>query len=105
MCLNEGREPSMGKNDTESTISETSIDFLEDVRKGKPRRFVMICKGQTVVTLVVYKKGGVDKAKKEAKAGGATDVSFGVVDGKGPNIVFKLSREDGFKEEPTSGSR
>jgi hypothetical protein len=40
---------------TQSAISEESAGFLEDVRKGKPRRFVMICKGRQVVSLVVYK--------------------------------------------------
>src|SRR5688572_32349679 len=32
-------------------------DFLEDVKKGKPRRFVMVCKGAQIQSLILYKKG------------------------------------------------
>jgi len=95
----------MPKNDAESQMSEESIDFLNDVKKGKPRRFVLICKGANIVSLVVYKKGSVEKFKKEAKEVGSGTVSFGVVDGKGNDIKFKVARADGFETEPTSPAK
>ena len=86
-------------------ISEDSVGYLDDVKKGKPRRFVMICQGASVESLVIYKKGNVDKYIKEAKASGKGTVSYGIVDGKGPNITFKLSRAEGFKKEPTTSPK
>jgi hypothetical protein len=73
---------------------------LEDVKKGKPRRFVMICKGVKIVSLIVYKKGTVEKYKKQAKEEGKGQFYHGVVDGKGVNISFKLLRNDGFDKPP-----
>src|SRR5262245_37423564 len=87
---------------TTPAVSDESEDFLDDVRNGKARRFVMICKGQTIISLVVYKKGSLDKFIREAKDAGTGTISYGVLDGKGPNINFKLARADGFKEEPTT---
>ena len=81
-------------------ISQESHDFLEQVKKGKPRKFVMVCKGNQIVSLVLYKKGSVEKYKKEAKQTGKGVVMFGVIDGKGPDINFKLARADGFEKQP-----
>ncbi len=81
-------------------ISKESAGFLEDVKKGKPRKFAMICKGTKIISLVVYKKGSVEQKKKEAKESGRGDFYFGVVDGKGMEISFKLARADGFEEAP-----
>jgi hypothetical protein len=89
-------------------ISDDSIDMLGDVKKGKPRRFVLLCKGPNVVSIVVYKKGSVEKSKKEAKEFGSGDFSFGimeskgVVEGKGPALTLKLARANGFEKEPTT---
>ena len=43
--------------------SETK-KFLEEVKKGKPRKFVMICKGMKILSLIVYKKGVVETYRK-----------------------------------------
>ena len=74
--------------------------FLEEVKKGKPRRFVMICKGVKILSLIVYKKGTLDKYKKQAKAEGKGQFYHGVVDGKGVNIAFKLAASDGYDSPP-----
>ena len=74
--------------------------YLEEVKKGKPRRFVMICKGVNILSLVVYKKGTVEKYKKEAKQDGKGQFYHGVVDGKGQNISFKLQTSDGYDKPP-----
>ena len=66
-------------------MAPESVGFLEDVKKGKPRKFAMICKGTSVVSLVVYKKGSIESRKKEAKESGKGLFYFGVVDGKGKN--------------------
>ncbi len=87
-------------DDNESTMSSDSIAFLEEVKKGKPRKFVMICKGAQIISLVVYKKGNVEKYKKEAKEVGKGQVYFGVVQGKGMDLRFVLARADGFDSAP-----
>lgn len=84
----------------ERSMSEDSIGYLEEVKKGKVRRFAMITKGADVVSLIVYKKGNVEKYKKEAKQSGKGQFCFGVVDGKGVDIRFALARSDGFESEP-----
>lgn len=82
-------------------LDADTMKYLEDVKRGKPRRFVMIAKGEKILTLIVYKKGSIDKYKKEAKeAQGAGQFYHGVVDGKGMNIAFKLCTADGFTEPP-----
>ncbi len=81
-------------------VSPETLDFLAEVKKGKPRRFVMITKGANIVSLVIYKKGSLEKHKKTAKEAGNGIVCFGVVDGSGQFITFKLSITDGFQDAP-----
>ncbi len=87
------------ENDSSGISTETSA-FLEDVKKGKPRRFAMICKGTHIISLVLYKKGSLEKYKKEAKAQGKGEFYFGVVGGKGMDLVFQLASSDGFDGAP-----
>jgi hypothetical protein len=91
----------MAKPAGTSLISEESVGFLDDVKKGKPRRFVMICKGAQIVSLVVYKKGSLERFKKEAKESGSGLIYHGIVDGKGVNLDFQLAKTEGFEKEPT----
>ena len=77
-----------------------TIKFLDEVKKGKPRNFVMICKGVKIVSLIVYKKGTVEKFKKQAKEQGKGQFYHGVVDGKGVDLAFKLSKSDGYEKPP-----
>jgi hypothetical protein len=81
-------------------MSEDSISYLQDAKKGKARKFAMICKGTSVVSLVIYKKGNVEKRRKEAKESGKGQFYFGTVAGSGLNIRFLLARSDGFESEP-----
>lgn len=83
-----------------STVSDESKEFLEQAKKGKPRKFAMICKGTNVVSLVVFKKGSYEKRKKEAKESGKGQFYFGVIDGKGMDLRFTLARADGFDSAP-----
>lgn len=89
----------MAKDD-DYTVDKDSRDELDEVRKGKPRKFVMLIKGTTIISLVVYKKGAVEKYKKQAKESGTGQAYWGVVDGRGPDITFKLAIADGFEKEP-----
>lgn len=91
-------------NDSAPSLSEETIDYLEEVKKGKPRKFAMICKGPNVVSLVVYKKGNVEKRRKEAKEQGKGQFYFGIVDGKGMDIRFVLARADGFESAPVKST-
>src|SRR5918996_4203875 len=81
-------------------VDADTKDFLEDVKKGKPRRFVMICKGAQIQSLILYKKGSIEKYKKQAKEAGKGQFYHGVVDGKGAEICFKLLRGDGYEKPP-----
>jgi hypothetical protein len=77
------------------------LENLDQVRKGKPRKFVMLCKGPKIIGLVVFKKGPYEKHIKAAKKASGSGMPFyGVIEGRGPNINFKLSRADGFDKEP-----
>ena len=67
--------------------------FLDEAKKGKPRRFAMVCKGVKIVSLIAYKRGTEDKYKKEAKKVGKGQFYGGVISGKGENITFELLRE------------
>lgn len=95
----------MSKADSASpAMSPESISYLEEVKKGKPRKFAMICKGTNIVSLVVYKKGNVEKRKKEAKESGKGQFYFGIVDGRGQDIRFVLARADGFESAPVKST-
>lgn len=95
----------MSKTDSAPpAMSPDSIAYLEEVKKGKPRKFAMICKGTNIVSLVVYKKGNVEKRKKEAKESGKGQFYFGIVDGRGQDIRFVLARADGFDSAPVKST-
>ena len=85
-------------------VDEDSLAELQQVRKGQPRRFVMITKGPAILALVVYKKGTVEKHTTAAKKlGGNGDVCFGIVEGRGPDINFQIPAAD-FKDPPVKNS-
>ena len=86
--------------DSDEKLSDDTIACLEQAKKGKPRKFVLVNKGAAVVNLVVYKKGSVEKYKKEAKEAGSGQVSYGVVTGSGMELNFQLARSDGFERAP-----
>lgn len=86
----------------EFKLDDDSLNALEQVKKGKPRRFVLLCKGAKLLSLVVYKKGSLANFKKQAKEQGTGELIHGVVGGKGQNIVFQLAAADGFTAEPTT---
>ena len=76
-------------------ISEESKAMLEDhVKKGKARKFILITKGASIKTLIVFKKGPygpkIMAAKKEGFKGEAT---CGVVTGKGGQRRVSIARE------------
>ena len=81
-------------------LDAATMKCLEEAKKGKPRRFVMVMKGERIVSMVLFKKGSLDKYKKQARDEGKGLVYHGVVDGKGQNIAFTLCRADGFEDAP-----
>lgn len=74
-------------------LDEGTLKYLADVKKGKERKFAMLCKGVSIVGLMVYKKGNEERFKKELKKNGSGKFFAGVITGKGEKIVFNLSRE------------
>lgn len=89
-------------NDQFDRMDEESLQFLEQVRKGKSRYFVMSVKGAKVQSLLVKKKRIKDKELKAARGGGYQPM-FGVVEGQGTNISFKIAMSDGFMSDPLGG--
>ena len=81
-------------------VDATTAKSLQDVRKGKPRRFLMLCKGAKIVSMFVYRKGSLESFKKQARAEATGKIFHGVVDGQGQDISFKLSRDDGYDKPP-----
>lgn len=92
----------MAKDDSDDDKSEKmddeSLNFLEQVRKGKSRNFVLSMKGNKVRSLTVKKKSVKDKDRQAAKGEGYQPV-YGVVTGKGAQITFTIARADGFDEK------
>lgn len=83
----------MAKQQTLAAISDETKEMIEDyVKKGKARKFYMICKGVTINTLEVFKKGPfgpkIMKAKGEGFKG---EVYYGVVTGSGKELYFQLA--------------
>jgi hypothetical protein len=79
-------------------IDDESLTFLEQVRKGKARYFVLSMKGNKVRSLIVKKKPVKQKDRKAARGGGYQPV-FGVATGMGAKITFSIARSDGFDEK------
>lgn len=67
---------------------------LDAAKKGKPRRFVMVCKGVKILSLVVFQKGSVASKVKEAKEKGSGNVFSGVITGRAPDLRFQLLASD-----------
>ncbi|MCE9603732.1 MAG: hypothetical protein K8U03_02390 [Planctomycetia bacterium] len=81
-------------------VSPETKDFLDEAKKGKPRKFVMLVKGTTIVSLVVYKKGNATKFIKQAKEDGKGIPCFGLITGRGMDLNFQLAVSDGFEKPP-----
>ncbi len=88
------------KSDEPEGMSDESVGYLTDAKRGKARKFVLITKGMNVVSLIVYKKGSLEGYKKQAKEAGRGTLVYGVVTGQGENIRFQLAQSDGFEREP-----
>lgn len=71
-------------------VDSDTLKHLEAARKGKPRRFVMVCKGVKILNLVVFQKGSVASKVKEAKEQGSGNVFSGVITGRAPDLQFQL---------------
>lgn len=74
-------------------LSDSTKKYLGEVKKGQPRKFVMICKGVKILNLIVYKVGNENTFKKKAKEEGNGKFYTGVITGKAMNITFQLARD------------
>lgn len=97
------KDTSDDEDDKFEKMDEESLGFLEQVRKGKSRNFLLSMKGNKVRSMVVKKKPIKERDRKEARGGGFQPV-FGVATGTGSNITFNVARSDGF-DEKTSGTK
>jgi len=91
----------MTKNEDDDkcdAMDDDSLAFLEQVRKGKSRNFVLSMKGNKVRSMLVKKKPIKDKDRKAARGEGYQPV-YGVASGMGANVTFTLARSDGFDEK------
>jgi hypothetical protein len=88
-------------NDGLTPIGEGTNKFLEQAKKGQSRNFLLVCKGAKVTYLAVRKKPVKKNELNEAKkAGYKGEGYFGVITGKGMELVFNLSLADGYTAEP-----
>lgn len=88
-------------DDSLPPLGEDTVKFLEDVKKGKPRFFLLVCKGPKVKYLKVKKKPIKNNEITEAKKLGYKGDSYiGVLNGKGMDLVFNLAVSDGYQAEP-----
>jgi hypothetical protein len=82
-------------------VDDESKKFLGDVKKGKPRKFVLIKDGAEIDKLYVFKKGPFERYVKMARQQGVRGEAYwGIVLGNGLDIHFELSRSDGFSTPP-----
>ena len=88
-------------DDSLPPLGENCDKFLDQAKKGKPRTFLLVCKGNRVKYLVVKKKPVKKSELAEAKKSGYKGEGyFGVITGQGMNLVFNLSEEDGYTGAP-----
>ncbi len=88
-------------DDSLPPLGENTDKFLEDAKKGKTRTFLLVCKGNKVKYLAVKKKPVKKSELNEAKKSGYKGEGyFGVLTGKGMELVFNLSIADGYTTEP-----
>ncbi len=88
-------------DDSLPPLGENCDKFLDQAKKGQPRSFLLVCKGNKVKYLAVKKKPVKKAELAEAKKSGYKgDAYFGVITGKGMDLVFNLSMEDGYTAEP-----
>ncbi len=82
-------------------LGESTEKFLDQAKKGQPRSFLLVCKGNKVKYLAVKKKPVKKNELNEAKKSGYKGEGyFGVITGKGMELVFNLSTSDGYTAEP-----
>ncbi len=87
--------------DSLAPLGENTEKFLDDAKKGKTRTFLLVCKGNKVNYLAVKKKPVKKSELNEAKKlGYKGEGYFGVITGKGMELVFNLSTADGYTAEP-----
>jgi hypothetical protein len=91
---------------TDDRFDDASQKFLQDVKKGKPRKFVMIKDGVQINKLILFKVGTFDRVLRRAKQDGTRGEEYwGVLRGDGTDIRFELSRSDGFVAPPGTDIR
>jgi hypothetical protein len=87
--------------DKSTALGPGTVKSLEDARKGKPRNFLLICKGTNALYLAVDKRTIKQSSVNEArKAGHTGQPYFGTITGKGVDLVFNLAKSDGYDSEP-----
>jgi hypothetical protein len=82
----------MARNKAEAAISDDTRDMLENqVKKGKSRKFILISKGASIISLIVFKKGPYGPRLNEARKAGLRGQSVcGVITGKGVDLRLLL---------------
>ena len=73
-------------------IDEDSKKLLDQVKKGKDLKFVLIAQGANVKKLIIYKTGSPSGKISEAKKDGHKGKAFwGEALGSGSKVVFQMS--------------
>lgn len=94
----------MAESSRGEAINEATEKCLDEAKKGLVRKYVLICKSSTPVSLIAFKKGKFETVEKEAKRIAMGQAYFGTVEGSGQVLTFKLARSDGFDKAPTKST-
>lgn len=90
-------------DDSLPPLGENTDKFLEQAKKGQPRNFLQVCKGNKVKYLAVRKKPIKKNELNEAeKADYKGEVRVGVITRKGMELGFSLSTVDGHTAKPVA---
>lgn len=85
----------MAKDEVPAISEETKEELEKQVKKGKARKFFLICKGSSIKTLGVFKKGAFGPKIMQAKKDGFKgDVTYGVISGSGKSLFLNLPAND-----------
>jgi len=98
MAKNISNDDADDNDDKFEKMDDETLGFLEQVRKGKSRNFVLSMKGNKVRSMVVKKKPIKEKDRKAARGEGFQPI-HGVASGMGAKITFTIARSDGFDEK------
>ena len=94
----------MPEKKTSNRVLDDTPEQLEAVKKGQPRRFVMLIKGASIEALAVFKRGKTEGIATKLRAIASGQVVSGTVVGGGADIRFQVLRSEHPQAPAKSGT-